>query len=681
MDRKEGGRMKKKRAARLVKRRSLARTALAERPGRRSGEILRRSCAIDTRSVNVEDRTAEVSFSSENDAIISRWTGAREVLLHEVSAVDLRPLKETGAVLLNHDPGQILGKAENIRIDTKERKGKARIIFDDDVSSETAFRKVASGSLKGASVGFVVSRWQVLKSDESWISPEGRRFEGPSEIATKWRVLEFSLTPIPLDSSVGIGRNQNLEVQMVRKKKSPVVESGDDQEDLEDLQEEAETPHDAAELERQRSAEILELCSIYEETAPLAAELIRGGKSVSQARKAVMEELKRLHPPLPPSNSNRLEVGSTPEERFREEAELGLRLRSGQVLTPEEKKRASGIKIHTSLVELAAACARNARIPTAGLLKPELITRAMQHSTSDYPKILENVAHKSLIAGWTEAPATWRQLARVATATDFKAMSRPKLGDSGDLLLTPELTPMPETTVPETGESYAIATFSRRYGISRQAIINDDLSAFDSIPRLMGAAAARVVQKLFYDLLISASGVGPTMAEDSLPLFSATHVSGANYTAATGAPDVAGLTVGLKLMRLQKGLAGAGDTPPVLNIAPTFLLVPAALEVQAKQVLVALVPNQVSNANPFSGALQLIVESRLDSATNGATAWYLVASPAQFAGAEVAFLNGQQEPSMIRVEGQNILGLEWGVFLDCGVKFLEHRAWYRCRGA
>jgi hypothetical protein len=135
-------------------------------------------------------------------------------------------------------------------------------------------------------------------------------------------------------------------------------------------------------------------------------------------------------------------------------------------------------------------------------------------------------------------------------------------------------------------------------------------------------------------------------------------------------------------MRLQKGLAATGETAPTLNLSPTYLVVPAALEVTARQALVDLTPAQTTTANPFSAmGIQLIVESRLDGATNGATAWYLVAAPALIAGCEMAFLNGNDAPTMIRVDGTNIQGVEWGAYIDAGCKFVEHRGWHRTKGA
>ena len=41
------------------------------------------------------------------------------------------------------------------------------------------------------------------------------------------------------------------------------------------------------------------------------------------------------------------------------------------------------------------------------------------------------------------------------------------------------------------GESIQLATYGKMFSITRQAIINDDLTAFTDIPRKMGRAAAR----------------------------------------------------------------------------------------------------------------------------------------------------------------------------------------------
>ena len=65
------------------------------------------------------------------------------------------------------------------------------------------------------------------------------------------------------------------------------------------------------------------------------------------------------------------------------------------------------------------------------------------------------------------------------------------LSEAGDLELIPELGNYPTTAFSESQESIQLATYGKKFGISRQAIINDDLDAFSTIPARMGRAAAR----------------------------------------------------------------------------------------------------------------------------------------------------------------------------------------------
>ena len=63
--------------------------------------------------------------------------------------------------------------------------------------------KVANGTLKGVSVGYVIDNYEVVEKGKT--STDGR-FEGPCYIARKWTPLEISIVSIPADSTVGVGR-------------------------------------------------------------------------------------------------------------------------------------------------------------------------------------------------------------------------------------------------------------------------------------------------------------------------------------------------------------------------------------------------------------------------------------------------------------------------------------------
>jgi hypothetical protein len=77
-------------------------------------------------------------------------------------------------------------------------------------------------------------------------------------------------------------------------------------------------------------------------------------------------------------------------------------------------------------------------------------------------------------------------------------------------------------------------------------------------------------------------------------------------------------------------------------------------------------------------APKLLVEPRLDAATNGATAWYLVSTDCP--GRELAFLNGVARPKITEPRG-NPMGFFANVVWDFACAFVEHRGWARTRGA
>ena len=106
------------------------------------------------------------------------------------------------------------------------------------------------------------------------------------------------------------------------------------------------------------------------------------------------------------------------------------------------------------------------------------------------------------------------------------------------------------------------------------------------------------------DLLYGAAGVGPTLSTDSKALF---HVDHGNL--GSGAIGVSGLNSARLALRTMKGLDGT----TIIQVAPRYLVVPAALETTGEQALTSISAAQVSNANPFSGTLEIVVVPHLDA--------------------------------------------------------------------
>ncbi len=122
------------------------------------------------------------------------------------------------------------------------------------------------------------------------------------------------------------------------------------------------------------------------------------------------------------------------------------------------------------------------------------------------------------------------------------------------MLDTSNLTLLPTTetgefrrgTMLDTEETYSLTTYGVIFGISRQALVNDDVGAFASITQRLGQAAAAFEAQNLVDLLTSNAGLGPTM-KDGQKLFATAH---SNVNTVTGAaPSDTTLTAAKLAMR------------------------------------------------------------------------------------------------------------------------------------
>jgi len=80
-----------------------------------------------------------------------------------------------------------------------------------------------------------------------------------------------------------------------------------------------------------------------------------------------------------------------------------------------------------------------------------------------------------------------------------------------------------------------------------------------------------------------------------------------------------------------------------LNIGPRFLVVPAALEKTAEQLLAPIYAADVDEVNPFAGALVPVVESRLDATD---LSWFVAADPARMPSIAYVQREGAESPRL-----------------------------------
>jgi hypothetical protein len=292
------------------------------------------------------------------------------------------------------------------------------------------------------------------------------------------------------------------------------------------------------------------------------------------------------------------------------------------------------------------------------------------HTTSDFPFILANVANKVLRKAYELTPSTFQSWTVKDFASDYKELSRVALSEAPPLDIIPEATEYTYGTFGESKEVFSVVKHGKMFRISDIAIANDDLSAFTRTSRAFVAAAKRGLNNRVYQELTTNANMS-----DGIPLFHADH----DNLAASGATiSIGTLSTARLAMRTQTGL----QTDDPLNISPKFLIVPAALETYADEVLNTMEGYDATDGpgvrNPFYKKLIVVVEAFLD--TIDPAAWYLAGDPRMIDTVAIAYLDGREEPYVEWREDWMTDGVELKCRFSYGVKALDFRGVYLNEG-
>ena len=620
-------------------------------PEERRKDTLYREMTIDG-DLDREQRLVEVSFSS--DAPYKRydfWNGKyyEEVLSHEKGAIDLKRLTDVGVVLVNHDSRTLpVGVVESAWVEDASR-GKAILRFDDDEAGEAVFQKVQKGIMRGVSVGYAVHEWELKKGDDGALD---------RETAVKWEPLEISIVSVPADATVGVGRAVDLDEPDVE----PGIEIGGQEVDKDmNVVNVDEARSEGTRSERERIREIMEVCARH---GVDAVKFIEEGSNINDVRTAILNEIATKQAATKVSSAH-VEVDE--RDKFREAVIDGMSKRSGLHTDNDERNDYAGM----SFLMVADRCLTRAGDNRRG--EPMAwLSRAM--STSDFPYICGAIANKALLEGWKDAPESWTQWCGVGSVPDFKPQTLVGIGAFGRLPSLIEGEEYKFTERVEHAETVKIGTFGQMFGLTRQTIINDDLSVFSDVMRELGAAAKRTIAALPYELLAD----NPVMG-DGVVLFHGDH---GNIQASSGANvNVDKLNEGVLKMAEQKDIGGKKR----LGIVPRFLLAPVTKRGVFEQFfateLIGGVNNSPNIVNTWfkAGGLTVVYDHNLDdSGTNGKKAWYLAADKGRTV--KVYFLNGVQTPYLESRDGWTVDGTEWKVRIDAAAAVTDYRGLYRNAG-
>lgn len=654
--------------------------------------------------------SAEIVFTT--GAPVRRYDYWRERAYNEVLVVEEGAMRldrlQRGAPLLNsHSAWRLedqLGVVENPAI--ANGQGTCSATFSRRESVAGYVQDVADGVIRNVSVGYVRHRMEMVPPEQ-----DGGLW---TYRVVDWEPYEVSLVSIPADMDSQVVRSaageqpegesrelrtfpcEFIEIRATGASNTPAVGASaetinhGDRSMTPEEQAAAEAKRAAEETaarekaaaearaaELARTADITDLCARHG-VAHLAAGMIRGGQTVEQARAGVLEELARRDA----ASGGHRNVGRI--ETVRDEMTVRLAGIEQAILhriAPTTQLDDNGRQYRgMSLIEIGRDFLEAHGQQTRGLDRMTLATRILHFraggmlGTSDFSSLFANVANKRLRGAYDENPGTYALWARRApNAPDFKNLSVVQLSGAPDLLQTNEHGEFKYGSMSDGGETYAVLTYGRIVALTRQAIVNDDLRAFERMVTAFGFAARRLENRTVYSQLTANANLA-----DGVALFEAnTHKN--LQTGAGSALQFSSLTTARTAMRVQKGLAGEE-----LNIAPSYLIVPAALEQTAYQLTSSnYVPAKQADVNEFrSGgrtALTPVVEPVLDA--NSATAWYLASDSSQVDTVEYCYLDGAEGPVIESEVGFETDGISYKCRLDFAAKAVDFRGLNKAAGA
>lgn len=652
------------------------------------GFLVRESAQMEKK----DERTYRLSFSSEEP--YRRWFG-NEILSHAEGAVNLDRLNSIGTVLFNHDMDMVVGRIDRAWVEGG--RGMCEITLDEDELSERIRAKIESGSLKGVSVGYRVDEWEEVPEGKK--SADGKH-DGPCSIATRWTPLEVSVVSVPADATVGVGRSgdgliDRLCAALLRGGEIPVKGAYEQEEVLMNENEErqeavkpcasketepaagAERGGDAAYLDKIRALErerIVEIDSMCRHFGMESAGFINSGASVEAARAAIMEKLMESGAPIPARGS--LDVSRDEGDKFREAATEGLLMRSGiSVDKPVDGARElRGM----SLRDLAIECL--SREGESGLIRRssdelfEMVTRQFYNPSAAFPAIMDQTIRKSIVELYNHVLTTFQLFTTKGSLPDFKETADHEyvIGGVGDFLKVPEngeiKADLPRT---ELLPQRKLETYAKQFSMTRQAFVNDDIGFLTRVPGLYATAAKKTIDKQVYAILFNNATIF-----DGTALFTAAH---GNLITTGSKPTQTSIQEAI--LKLQRQTDQFGDA---IYMTPRRMVVPVGYEFDLAVIFrsAQVVGSGNNDINPlYNYPLEIVQSPVLNAmAGTGACPWFLFADESSARGIQVDYLNGQETPTVRRMETPGTLGFTWDIWLDWGISVRDFRGIVRNPG-
>lgn len=620
-----------------------------------------------------------------------------------VDLAGMQVTKKSRPIFRDHSPAKVVGHSTDITIDARKLTV-AGIVSGTGPDAVEVVANAKNGFPWQASIGCSVLKAQFIEDKQS-VEANGKTWKGPVYLVTACVLNEVSFVALGGDdttsalvasaTTASTPKDQTMHPDFIKWLEAagfdPKTITAAQQTSLEaawkaEVQAKAApagqpdtSTDEAAAVQRIRAAAAAEterLAAIHAAAggdAKLEAQAIREGWT---AEKTELQALRSNRPTAPAAGTGSTEGHSAAVLEAALSMSCGIKgddlIKRGmsQQTVEAAHKSLRHVALSEVLILMAAAGGFQAR---RGDLRTDSGLRSILRaafSQVSMPGILSNVANKYILDSYNAVEQSWREIASITPASDFKTMTRYRMTGNLKFELVPPSGEIKHGNLGEQSFTNKVDTHGKLLTISRQDIINDDLGALTRVPSSLGRGAALQFNEVFWKEFLNNS---------------AFFVAGNNNVAA-GVFAVAGLTAADLVFRNQ---VDANGFP--LGITPSILLVPNALAVSAVQLMGSnLLTNGTAGANPssnpFAGKYKPVVSSYLANANMGGTysavAYYLLAAPADLPVIEAAFLNGQDTPTIETADADfENLGIQMRGFFDFGVAKQDPKAGVRSTGA
>lgn len=429
--------------------------------------------------------------------------------------------------------------------------------------------------------------------------------------------------------------------------------------------------HDAEQTERSRCAEIMALCRQFDIPDSEAGGYISKGTSVSDVREAIINRLVREKAPIQQRGTADVTMDAT--DKFRTAAGDALVMRSGiEVENPAEGARdLMGMSLRDMAIESIATEGYRGLNRRSSEEIYNLVSRQFFNPTAAFPAILDNAINKAYVEGHKKVAVTFDRWTKKGSLKDFKTADNNYLaGPAGEFL---EVTEGGELKHDVPGDAKRptrkLKTYGRQFTLTRQAFINDDIDLVTKIPARYAASARKTINKQCCQIMVN----GPAIY-DGTPVFSKEH--GNLVKTGTGITQA---SMQIMIMALQTQKDEFGEA---IIVRPAKILVPVGYAFDMYTMFYSPTINTEGNTqavNPlyrYREQIEIIEEPTLNVLCGGfgnVMPWFLIGAADDTDFIEVDYLNGQEIPTIRRMENPGTLGFIWDIYLDWGISVMDFR--------